>query len=284
VTGLIESPMNTAAADDDLVPPKSLYKFKPPPRANDQQDAERHRRLVERSSLWFASPPTLNDPFDCMPAIVDDATEDDFERYLRSVAPRKLAGLSESDRAKMLSDVRKRLRSATFLRETFLQHLQSHGVVSLTETCTEPLLWAHYAEGHRGYCVELDVTDQIELLRRETLLPLRVQYTARRPVVGVRMLLRALSREVEVPVLEWLTTKDLRWQYEREWRLVAEPGSVCRPMPSHCVRSVILGSCCSSETESQLRRWCATRENPVLIRRARAAHDTFDLSIVGADD
>lgn len=279
----MDSQIDTADAEDEVLPPTSLYKFKPPPRLSDEKDLERHRALVERSSLWFANPSTLNDPFDCMPALVEDATDEDLERYLRIVAPRRLAGVSERDRATRLSHVRERLRSAEFIRDTFRQQLQGLGVLSLTESCEEPLLWAHYADGHRGYCVELDLNDQWEVLERETLLPLRVRYASARPVVGTRTLLRALSGEAKLPLFEWLTAKDIRWQYEREWRLVGETGALCRPVPSHCVRAVILGACCSPEAESTLRRWCAKRESPVKIRRALAAPDTFDLSIVDAD-
>ncbi len=279
----MDLPTEDAADDDEVLPPTSLYKFKPPPRLGDEQDLERHRALVERSMLWFAKPSTLNDPFDCMPALVEDATDEDLERYLRVVAPRRLAGVSERDRATRLSHVRERLRSAEFLRDTFQQQLQGHGVLSLTESWEEPLLWAHYADSHRGYCVELDLTDQWEVLERETLLPLRVQYSSVRPVVGTRTLLRALSGEAKPPLFEWLTTKDIRWQYEREWRLVGETGALCRPVPSHCVRSITLGARCLPETESTLRRWCAKRESPVKIRRALPAPDTFDLTIVDAD-
>ena len=85
-----------------------------------------------------------------------------------------------------------------------------------------PLLWAHYGDQHRGFCVEYP----FEHLPRDDfrvhwLLP--VVYSTERFNL-IKMILR-LGGKMN-PFLPWLVAihKSPDWAYEREWRIVAAVG------------------------------------------------------------
>lgn len=54
---------------------------------------------------------------------------------------------------------------------------QKHLVCSLSKDCTSPLLWAHYADGFKGVCIEVEVNENI-------LTPYIIEYTKESPVVS----------------------------------------------------------------------------------------------------
>lgn len=84
------------------------------------------------------------------------------------------------------------------------------------------LLWAHYADGHRGFCVEYPF-DGIprDDLRVQWLVP--VVYTAERFNLSTLMETHGRKPNPFVPFLAAIH-KAPEWAYEREWRIVAPIG------------------------------------------------------------
>jgi hypothetical protein len=88
------------------------------------------RRIVEINAIAFSKPKHFNDPFD-MPTYPEEPA---------------------SDRAP-LSDV------FADLRTMFKNHIwaENTGVLSLTRTPANALMWAHYADSHKGVVIGIDV-------------------------------------------------------------------------------------------------------------------------------
>ena len=47
---------------------------------------------------------------------------------------------------------------ATEIKRVFDGEMQHKGVFSLSKTWRSPLMWSHYADEHRGICLEYDTT------------------------------------------------------------------------------------------------------------------------------
>jgi hypothetical protein len=71
------------------------------------------------------------------------------------------------------------------------------------------LMWAHYADNHRGVCLEFDTRDEVMCF------PLRVEYSAQFPVM------RAYTTDLVDNLVPLLSKSDV-WAYEREYRLIAQ--------------------------------------------------------------
>lgn len=79
------------------------------------------------------------------------------------------------------------------------------------------LMWSHYADSHRGFCVEYDFCD----VDASTPLPFPVVYSNKRPQIPWE---EALTRTPQNTaratsnLMIGLLTKDECWEYENEWR------------------------------------------------------------------
>ncbi len=83
------------------------------------------------------------------------------------------------------------------------------------------LMWSHYADGHKGFCIEYDFKNA-----PKSLLPLPVIYSRKRPLFPWKIVLDQSAETKTRCLLEiiiGLLTKDKEWEYENEWRLLLGP-------------------------------------------------------------
>lgn len=81
------------------------------------------------------------------------------------------------------------------------------------------LMWSHYADGHKGFCIEYDFSQSKELL------PLPVYYTENRPLVPWKAAINNTYENMAAATAELaitLLTKDSAWSYENEWRILVK--------------------------------------------------------------
>lgn len=82
------------------------------------------------------------------------------------------------------------------------------GVCCFSEVYDDRLMWGHYADCHRGFCLEFDTTqDPIRLARQ-------VKYSDEFP----RLQIQDLAAGSAESIFDLLLTKATCWQYENEWR------------------------------------------------------------------
>lgn len=161
------------------------------------------------------------------------------------------------------------------------------GAFCLTENGIHPLMWAHYADEHRGAVIEFDeqsscfnrrrsATDELGSLRK-------VRYSKVRPV------LNGDSGDNWFQVLA--LTKAIEWEYEQEVRLLLElsaADSVVREnihllhVPPRDVRSVTLGCRASEELLKQVTILLMGNSltSHVKIRKAEIDQKSFVLNYV----
>ena len=83
------------------------------------------------------------------------------------------------------------------------------------------LMWSHYADSHRGFCIKYDfseLTDQIN-----NYLPLPIYYTNDRPTIPWNVTFENTQdnlSEATAQIMLGLLTKDNAWEYENEWRIL----------------------------------------------------------------
>lgn len=212
--------------------PRRLYKYRSVPAATDVDGRHRLEALLLDNALWLADPDSFNDPFDGKSA---------FDLTLRGPALRQ--GLERLARRQGMTSAkaRKWVSSAVVANPRWLEaqltrnmEVMRHqlGVCALSQEPRNPLLWAHYANDHRGLCVQLDLRADLDALVAHP-----VEYQDEFPV------LRDLDRDPDdqramLPFLR----KSTDWAYEKEWRIVAPdyPNTV-RVFAPAALSAVILG-------------------------------------------
>lgn len=103
--------------------------------------------------------------------------------------------------------------------------MKNYGVLALSEVNDNILMWSHYADEHRGICIEFERTDTNELGNWDHCLP--VVYQQELPSF------HPLELADSKAVTQALSTKGEYWQYEREWRMLTYESNKLFPLPGN---------------------------------------------------
>jgi hypothetical protein len=102
--------------------------------------------MLIRRELYFAAPPSLNDPYDCRINI--------RESLSGAVQRAKQSGNKE------LQQKLKRFHKIEHVYEKMDTDLAGLGVLSLAKKADNVLMWSHYAENHTGFCVGFQLSEK----------------------------------------------------------------------------------------------------------------------------
>jgi hypothetical protein len=92
-------------------------------------------------------------------------------------------------------------------------------VCSFSLTHKEPLLWSHYADGHKGICLEIENSPRPQ----SKLLSERVEYSNMRPTVTIdeTIAIKRGNKKGRDALRSAYFKKSYDWQKEAEYRIVA---------------------------------------------------------------
>lgn len=161
------------------------------------------------------------------------------------------------------------------LREHWTKRL---GFISLSTNWRSPLMWAHYAEGHTGVCLGIDIVEG-DKIRKMVYEPERLKglFDASKPNAGANM----------ETLLTVLTTKYKQWEYEDEWRAFADLDDRDAKSglyyvdfgPDMVLREIIVGARCTKPVGEFAKLVKASNKvlKSVTIIKARPAFQTFTM-------
>lgn len=222
--------------------PRVLYKYVRPERIDS----------VQLKKLRFTQPTATNDLFDLKPVFESLVPEDEFETLMRpsesmfeEAMRRQYEALAPEIREQLtfeglmaLADSRPDLVEEsyrqvmpylkTFVRDFTPQLRQMMidafnrmiGILSLTQTPTNQIMWAHYAHNHQGFVLAFDTSNGFFNRRRsknDDFYHLRRVNYVDRTSDGVSL--------VSMSGNDVFFTKTTGWAYEQEWRMIAPLGS-----------------------------------------------------------
>jgi hypothetical protein len=215
--------------------PAKLYKYQPA--------TLRTLENLKLRTIWFSAPRAFNDPFDCavdveLPGLSAKDVPRAFE-YLRSRAE-----LTQEFEAEIITDGKPNAKFREVFDRVFrdgpvYKHMEETrariGVACLSGKNDDLPMWAHYADGHRGFCLEFDSSFD-PFNRAEP-----VAYQANIPVVNQMDILDGHSTSQNV-VEAMLRTKHICWRYEDEWRLLHKEAGTGYTYPVEALTGLYLGA------------------------------------------
>ncbi|MBC7776541.1 MAG: DUF2971 domain-containing protein [Phycisphaerae bacterium] len=176
-------------------------------------DLERDLRSLERNSLFASSIDSLNDPCEAM--VFGDNLKKEME-LVSQLLGRKKPDLSEFQTDDLLSNLN-----------------EKYGIYSLAGRYNHELLWAHYANSHKGFCIEYSLNDLKHGYSNEDLYTFQVVYPPEPPQLSLSEILGGNH----VAVIQKVTGhKSGHWKYEDETRIVFN-----KPGPRHYHPKAITG-------------------------------------------
>jgi hypothetical protein len=149
---------------------------------------------------------------------------------------------------------------------------QTKGMICLSKSWTNPLLWGHYADKHFGIALGFEISDEsiFEVIYSKNRVGIPVHSVTKQTV---------LSNEF---IQNILRTKFIDWQYEQECRVFVqldestqESGLYYKDFsPDFKLTDVILGPRCDLPIK-KIRLLVSNNKNPVRVIESRMAFRTF---------
>ena len=254
--------------------PHKLYKYKS---ISTEQHVEWAVEILLKDTIYFCSRTEFNDPFDCRPRFRVAATVEQLKEYIASVYERHAPHLDVKERYRLAEEDANRWRTnpagelKDFTQKFYKQSIDKYGICSLSADPHNPLMWAHYADSHRGICLEFDTSVQHSPFS----LADKVIYQDEPPKFD-------LIGDDENLTEMWhalLATKGLPWSYEQEWRVIDRNGVGLRKFHSQCLTAIVIGALCSDTQKKRIIEIVRTRNSALKIYHARLSdrHYRVDL-------
>ncbi|GAB3983210.1 hypothetical protein GCM10028806_56140 [Spirosoma terrae] len=153
---------------------------------------------IKNGYFYFNRPSNFNDPFDCSMSLVGFADNDEqYRTYLERLETINGKQLSPKQVHEIKQHYKKALEEA----------VRNVGICCFSRSCTNILMWSHYAYNHMGVCLEFDYKAD-KLIRSA----LDVYYTD-------RFFTTNFNKKPEVAIGNMTFTKAIDWQYEKELRI-----------------------------------------------------------------
>ncbi|MEV4934134.1 DUF2971 domain-containing protein [Sphingobium sp. LSP13-1-1.1] len=191
-------------------------------------------RAIVHAEVNHCAPSLFNDPLDCNPTLQIDNGPDELINLLRVMRSHEdtpsfenrisalyfLAGSAD------LPEQREQNFCRLISRE-ILQGLQEdlgqRGVLSLSKNWDKPLMWSHYADQHKGICIEYSTKNHnFPNLGK-------VNYNSRRSISAndlYRWKVRGDKAAAKRVYNTYFFSKAPEWGYEEEWRDIADKAGV----------------------------------------------------------
>ena len=204
--------------------PRFLYKYR--------NVSPNSLNILIQNELYFADPLTeFNDPFDSRILPYVEGSKTEVLRYFEK-NPKHYDLLSRSyDFAELPDPIPKLFMSETALKSALRTDKDRPiGVLTLSENKADIVMFTHYADNHRGFCLEFDTIDAPEFFAGA----MQISYEGY-PEINV-------IKSSDEEKLAALLTKSNQWSYEMEWRIINHiDGQGLYAFPPNMLTSIIFG-------------------------------------------
>jgi len=224
--------------------PRFLYKYR--------TTSDETLAALDERKVWYASAPSFNDPFDTRSAV----RKRDVKEFIKSLGPgASLAGNIDD----LYEELMQRFDSVIARRVS---------IFCMNQHCNHPLMWAHYADGHRGFCLEFqrDAGSRLESFA------MAVRYRKKYR----QLLIDDVSPPTTKAMEKILLRKSRDWRYEKEWRDVMGKPAGLQSFPGK-LTGIIFGARMQDDETRRLRRMFEA--DHVTFRRAYLSRKRYKVQI-----
>lgn len=173
-----------------------VYKYRG---SQNEKDFERDLFSIEKNYLWAASSESLNDPCETI------TNADKFIKQTGFVS--RLFGIKSK-------------KDLDFLHNCYRDVLsfdKKMGIYSLSKNYNDELLWSHYGNSHKGFCIEYDFNKLIESYSLNNAFHFPIKYTNNPPDIGAYDVATSKNNGM---IKKMGGYKSKRWEYEDEHRII----------------------------------------------------------------
>ena len=288
--------------------PLKLYKY--------YSFSEYSKKNLLDGTIWLSFPESFNDPYDCALtySIMDlfnhgftSELQDIFSNEWRdeekltnaeknqilnsedtltsfmSTIVNKNEEIKSAHKNEIKSEIYNGIHNAIYEMFKPLSDINKKSMVvsCFSELNDSMLMWSHYANCHKGFCLEYDFTSlPCSDIRTELLYPVIYQ----NDLLNVTQYMQIDVLKNNIFGLRAAITKSTEWEYEKEWRIVApfETDNVkemawCVPLP----KSIYAGSKIKNDDYNFIRKYA--EENDIELYQAKMNKNKFKIDFIRAN-
>lgn len=256
----------------DLLP-KTFYKYR-------DWYNDYHKMILTENQIYFSSQNGFNDPFDAsIPFRYDEAemtSENIFKKFYET-GREMMPHLSESE---LIQKCYEQQHSGIFENgEYWKNHYDKYveninrnfGIYTLTTKNSNLLMWSHYANSHKGFCVGFN-TEKLFKLVMGTIGP--VIYDNVMPFVP-------MFEEGLEGITRLLNTKSKDWKYEDEYRMVKSfAANKTFTFEENIINEVIIGLNMNENSKDEIKELVKTKFPETKLFEATKDLNEFKLNII----
>jgi hypothetical protein len=236
----------------------SLFKYRP--------FNQHSLQSIIDNAVWFSKPSDFNDPFDCGFMVDEKRLRENVNYALQkicSVTGKNITKLDEENFSIRETDIEAFLKFQKSVYNLF----QNSGIFSLSQINNDILMWGHYADSHRGFCIQYERSPNNPLGKAEP-----VEYQDNIPSLTIK---DVTSDGNGIDKL-WLT-KSTHWSYEKEWRVIEPHGGNSFQFPC-VIKSIIFGIKMSDKNKYTIQN--ILKNEDVILKQATQHTEKFVIEII----
>lgn len=255
-------------------------------------------KLLQSSKLKFSNPTLFNDPLDCSKFLFDFNISDDLlttkpinsnlkdsikhllnERYNLELSDLyevvyDLKKIKNGELTEMKISSLKRMYQEIFSKE----EIEKYRLCCFSKNyCGQKsfLMWTHYADSHKGLCLEFDNRIFLHSEYSNLFLPTNIKYESKFPEIKTKS---------DFDSNEWLWTKLKRFSYEKEVRIIFKNNKIesCNyiSFPKNFLTKIIFGVNTSKEDIKKINEVIDKRFNLQSLKFEKMWIDPNNLRLV----
>ncbi|WP_332420285.1 DUF2971 domain-containing protein [Vibrio metschnikovii] len=250
--------------------PDVLYKYR-------DWSLEFHRAILKEKIAFFSSPADFNDPFDCkIPIRYDIKPEKQLEDIYFNVIKAVYKNYSDGEiRAFAKKQVSNGIIDPKLFKKNDKEYFDNlakrMGVFSTSKYNDDILMWGHYANSHKGFCLGLSTN---ELMKSKDIDFIgQVNYSPDFPVI-------IPNGNSEDLFEKQIFSKWDKWSYEGEYRLTKNHIQDRKiELPSSCYKEIIFGYQMDKKDQNEIKEIVLEKFPTIEMYQAEASASKFMIKI-----
>ncbi len=210
--------------------------------------------IISRNELKFSPPSSFNDPFDCDINLLEFKFGEFSHRVFNEIT--EIKRMFES-----YASFRSRENDQNFWENIYKQvqidKINGSRICCFSLLNDNLLMWAHYADKHKGVCLEFDNSIENRFLNLSD----KKDITEGEVGYNIKERINYLKEEREITIYKLFFTKSEEWKYEKEYRMITlnNKGELQQFNPKF-LKAIYFGMNVPSDDINGIENLCAYKE------------------------
>lgn len=258
---------------------------------------------LSNRQLWFSNQHDFNDPFEG--AFIQDNYVPKEKLSTFVCKPKEEIGVKKY--LEMLENLG--LKEEGLTNDVLLQKIAEHDMGKLisivhnskivclsmgsekNDPITNNLMWSHYADGLRGFCLVFDndlLQNDMSESSDKAMRPIEVEYKDTpntlklEEFVGSEIILGHTDADVVHSVTKTIATKSLDWEYENEMRMMSLSKENFHMYEPNTLKEIVIGEKMPIAHKKLLTDTIAANHPGIAVKEAKLMPNSYKITIIPA--